>query len=82
MLCAEEEIASVDDIDLACKIGLGMQVRWEEDRVPMGPLEYADRVGPEVLLRRFEGYEAALGRRFRPAEILREKVRSGGRFTT
>ena len=80
-MCVEEEIASVEDIDLACKIGLGMQVRWEGERAPMGPLEYADRVGLDVLLARFEGFEAELGRRFRPAAILREKVQAGGRFT-
>jgi len=38
-LCAQEEIASAEDIDLACKIGLGMLVRWEDERLPMGPLE-------------------------------------------
>jgi 3-hydroxyacyl-CoA dehydrogenase len=79
-LCVEGEIASVEDIDLACTSGLGMQVNWEGERAPMGPLEYADRVGLDVLLARFEGLEAALGRRFRPAAILREKVRARGRF--
>jgi len=79
-LCVQEEIASAEDIDLACKIGLGMQVRWEGKRPPMGPLEYADRVGLDVLLARLEGLEADLGRRFRPAEILREKVEAGERF--
>lgn len=79
-LCVQEEIAGVEDIDLACKMGIGMQVWWEGERVPMGPLEYADRVGLDVLLARFERLEAALGRRFRPAAILREKVETGGRF--
>jgi 3-hydroxyacyl-CoA dehydrogenase len=80
-LCVEEEIASVKDIDLACKTGLGMQVRWEGERAPMGPLEYADRVGLDVLLERFEGLATELGRRFRPAEILREKAEARERFT-
>jgi 3-hydroxyacyl-CoA dehydrogenase len=79
-LCTQGGIASVEDIDLACKIGLGMQVRWEGERAPMGPLEYADRVGLDVLLARFQRLEAELGRRFRPAEILWEKVRVGARF--
>jgi 3-hydroxyacyl-CoA dehydrogenase len=80
-LCVQEEIASAADIDLACTIGLGMQVRWEGERAPMGPLEYADRVGLDVLLARFEGLQAAFGRRFRPAQILRKKVEAGERFT-
>ena len=79
-LCVQQEIASVQDIDLACTSGLGMQVNWEGERAPMGPLEYADRVGLDVLLARFEGLEAALGRRFCPAAILIEKARGGGRF--
>jgi 3-hydroxyacyl-CoA dehydrogenase len=79
-LCVEQEIASVEDIDLACTSGLGMQVNWGGERAPMGPLKYADRVGLDVLLARFEGLEAALGRRFRPAAILREKVRAGRPF--
>jgi 3-hydroxyacyl-CoA dehydrogenase len=58
-----------------------MQVRWEGERAPMGPLEYADRVGLDVLLARFESLQAAFGRRFRPAQILREKVEAGERFT-
>jgi 3-hydroxyacyl-CoA dehydrogenase len=80
-LCLEGEIASAEDLDLACKIGLGMQVRWEGERAPMGPLEYADRVGPDVLLARFRTFEAELGRRFRPASVLRKKAQSGEQFT-
>ena len=57
-----------------------MQVNWEGERAPMGPLEYADRVGLDLLLARLEGLEAALGRRFRPAAVLREKAQAGGRF--
>jgi 3-hydroxyacyl-CoA dehydrogenase len=80
-LCVEERIATVQDIDLACKIGLGMQVRWEGQRTPMGPLEYADRVGLPLLLARFEALEAERGERFCPAAILRDKVRAGEPFT-
>jgi 3-hydroxyacyl-CoA dehydrogenase len=79
-LCVEEEIAGVGDVDLACKLGLGMQVNWEGERAVMGPLEYADRVGPDVLLARFEGLEEELGPRFRPAKVLRGKVQAGERF--
>jgi 3-hydroxyacyl-CoA dehydrogenase/enoyl-CoA hydratase/3-hydroxybutyryl-CoA epimerase len=80
-LCVEQEIASVDDIDLACQIGLGMQVRWEGEHAPMGPLAYADRVGLDTLLARLEDLEAELGRRFRPAAILRAKVQLRQLFT-
>jgi 3-hydroxybutyryl-CoA dehydrogenase len=79
-LCVEQEIASADDIDLACKLGLGMHVNWEGERAPMGPLEYADRLGLDVLLARLEGLEEALGLRFRPANVLREKAQAGERF--
>jgi 3-hydroxyacyl-CoA dehydrogenase len=80
-LCVQDGIAGIPEIDLACKIGLGMQVRWQGERRPMGPLEYADRVGLGALLERFERLERALGRRFRPAPILRQKVRAGEQFT-
>jgi 3-hydroxyacyl-CoA dehydrogenase len=76
-LCVQEEVATTDDIELACIAGLGMQVRWEGDRRPMGPLEYADRVGLDVLLVRFQSLEQELGRRFRPAAVLQQKVRAG-----
>jgi 3-hydroxyacyl-CoA dehydrogenase len=76
-LCVEQGIASVGDIDVACVTGLGMQVRIGGERTPMGPLEYADRAGLDVLLERFQGLQAELGPRFRPAPILVHKVRAG-----
>jgi 3-hydroxyacyl-CoA dehydrogenase len=76
-LCVQEEVATPGDIDLACIAGLGMQVRWAGERIPMGPLEYADRVGLGILLDRFRAFERELGRRFRPAAILEHKVLAG-----
>ena len=67
----QRKVATVEDIDLACVTGLGMQVRLGEEWIAMGPLAYADRVGKDVLLGRFRELEARLGRRFRPASILK-----------
>ena len=75
--CVEEGIADVDDVDLACIAGLGMRVRKDADLAPMGPLEYADEVGLDVVLHRLKCLEAEFGRRFKPAAILECKVRAG-----
>jgi 3-hydroxyacyl-CoA dehydrogenase len=76
-LCVQERIASVDDVDIACIAGLGMQVRRETGLARIGPLAYADEVGLDVLLERFRRFESRWGIRFRPAEILVLKVRAG-----
>lgn len=68
--CLQDEVAAAKDIDLACVTGLGMQVRAGQELVSLGPLAYADRVGRDVLLARFQELEANLGRRFHPAPIL------------
>ena len=68
--CLQDEIASAEDIDLACVTGLGMQVRAGQEWISMGPLAYADYVGRDVLLARLQELEANLGRRFHPAPIL------------
>jgi 3-hydroxyacyl-CoA dehydrogenase len=75
-LCLQEGIASERDIDTACVAGLGMQVRAGTELVPMGPFAYADLVGRDVLLSRFKELEASLGRRFRPARILKREAPS------
>jgi 3-hydroxyacyl-CoA dehydrogenase len=76
-MCVEEQIANVNDIDMSCIAGIGMQVRKGEELVRMGPLEYADEVGLDVVLAQLEGFEQELGLRFKPAEILRKKVKAG-----
>jgi 3-hydroxyacyl-CoA dehydrogenase/enoyl-CoA hydratase/3-hydroxybutyryl-CoA epimerase len=76
-LCVEEEIATVDDIDVACIAGLGMAVRLEDGPVGIGPLEYADHVGLDVLFAQMQCLESEFGPRFSPAPILRRKVEAG-----
>jgi 3-hydroxyacyl-CoA dehydrogenase/enoyl-CoA hydratase/3-hydroxybutyryl-CoA epimerase len=43
--CVQEEIANVNDVDMACIAGLGMQVNKEGEIVRMGPLEYCGQAG-------------------------------------
>ncbi|MBN1641928.1 MAG: 3-hydroxyacyl-CoA dehydrogenase [Anaerolineae bacterium] len=76
-LCVQEGIATVEDIDTACIAGLGMAVREGQERVPIGPLAYADRCGLDVLLDQFLRLQEALGARFAPAPILAQEVAAG-----
>jgi 3-hydroxyacyl-CoA dehydrogenase len=76
-LCVEEEIANVNDVDMACIAGLGMQVNKDGALVRMGPLEYMDESGLDVVLERLEALKAELGPRFQPVDILRQKVHAG-----
>jgi 3-hydroxyacyl-CoA dehydrogenase/enoyl-CoA hydratase/3-hydroxybutyryl-CoA epimerase len=76
-LCAQEEIANVNDVDMACIAGIGMQVNKDGQLVRMGPLEYMDDMGLDVVLEKLEALEAELGPRFQPVDILRQKVRAG-----
>ncbi len=76
-LCVEEEIANVNDIDMACIAGLGMQVAQDGELVRMGPLEYMDELGLDAVLEKLEELEAELGSRFHPVDILIQKVRAG-----
>jgi len=64
----EEEIASAADIDTAMRLGYGH---------PMGPLELTDLVGLDVRLAIAEYLAGRLGDRFRPPELLRQKVAAG-----
>ena len=76
-LCAQEEIANVNDIDMACIAGIGMQVNKGGDVVRMGPLEYMDEVGLDVIVGKLEALEKEFGPRFHPADILYQRVRGG-----
>ena len=74
-LIAQEHIASVPDIDMAMIAGTGMTYKGER----MGPLAIADEYGLDVVV---EGLEKMLnepwgGERFRPAQLLKTKVRAG-----
>jgi 3-hydroxyacyl-CoA dehydrogenase/enoyl-CoA hydratase/3-hydroxybutyryl-CoA epimerase len=76
-LCVEEEIANVNDIDMACIAGIGMQVNQDGEPVRMGPLEYMDEVGLDAIVQKLEALEKEFGSRFHPADILYQKVRAG-----
>ncbi len=77
-LCVMEGIANINDIDLACIAGLGMQVRQEDGQVVrMGPLEYADSVGLDVIVEKLEKLEEKFGPRFHPVDLLYQKVKAG-----
>jgi 3-hydroxyacyl-CoA dehydrogenase len=76
-LCAQEEIANVNDIDMACIAGIGMQVNKDGELVRMGPLEYMDELGLDVVVEKLETLEKEFGPRFHPVDILYQKVRGG-----
>jgi 3-hydroxyacyl-CoA dehydrogenase len=72
-LCLQEHIASPADIDLAMVAGTGMTYGGER----LGPLAVADLLGLDEVVARLELLQAQYGERFRPARLLRTKVRAG-----
>jgi 3-hydroxyacyl-CoA dehydrogenase len=72
-LCLQEHIASPSDIDLGMVAGTGMTYGGER----LGPLAVADRVGLDQVVAKLETLQQAYGERFRPARLLRTKVRAG-----
>lgn len=64
----EEEVASPEDIDLACRLGLGH---------PMGPFELMDATTSSLCLQVQEILHHAYGERFRPRPLLRQRVQAG-----
>ncbi len=76
-LCAEESIANVNDIDMACIAGIGMQVNQDGELVRMGPLEYMDERGLDEVVAKMEELEKEFGPRFHPVDILYQKVNAG-----
>ncbi|WP_049970625.1 3-hydroxyacyl-CoA dehydrogenase family protein [Haladaptatus cibarius] len=64
----QEDVASPRDIDTAMELGYNH---------PMGPIELGDVVGLDVRLDILEHLREELGERFRPPQILRQKVRAG-----
>ena len=64
----EEGVASPRDIDQAMTLGYNH---------PMGPIELGDVVGLDVRLHILEHLREELGERFRPPQLLRQKVRAG-----
>ncbi len=76
-LCIEEEIANVNDVDMACMAGVNMHVNKDGEWLHMGPLEYMDEIGLDVVVAKLEALEKEMGPRFHPADILYQKVRAG-----
>ncbi|MCC7359120.1 MAG: 3-hydroxyacyl-CoA dehydrogenase [Anaerolineales bacterium] len=72
-LCLQEHIAAPSDVDLAMVAGTGMTYAGER----LGPLAVADRLGLDTVVAKLEALHAAYGERFRPARLLRTKVRAG-----
>ncbi len=72
-LCVMEGIARPNDVDMGMIAGAGMKVG--EDR--MGPLEYADTLGLDVVMAKLEEFQKEFGERFRPSRLLKTKVRAG-----
>ena len=64
----EDGVASPEDIDTACKLGLGH---------PMGPFELMDAVSSKLALQASEILFEAYGERFRPPSLLKQRVRAG-----
>jgi 3-hydroxybutyryl-CoA dehydrogenase len=61
----EEGVATVEDIDTACKLGLGH---------PIGPYSLMDLTGNDLNLKVGKILHEAYGERFRPRPILKQKV--------
>jgi 3-hydroxyacyl-CoA dehydrogenase len=73
VLCVQEHIASVGDINKAMMAGTGMKRGAEL----VGPLQIADDMGLDVVLQKLVEFEKTLGSRFHPAPLLRRKVLAG-----
>src|SRR5579862_3471947 len=64
----EEGVATPEDIDTACKLGLGH---------PMGPFELMDATTSKLCLQASEILFDAYGERFRPPALLKQRVKAG-----
>src|SRR5579872_353279 len=64
----DEGVASVEDIDTACKLGLGH---------PMGPFELMDATTSSLCLQASDILFDAYGERFRQPALLKQRVRAG-----
>ena len=64
----EEGVASPEDIDLACRLGLGH---------PVGPFELMDNVSSSLALEVAEILHDAYGERFHPPALLKQMVKAG-----
>ena len=64
----EEGVATPEDIDTACRLGLGH---------PLGPFELMDAVTSSLCVQAQEIMQEAYGERFRPPPLLKQRVKAG-----
>jgi 3-hydroxybutyryl-CoA dehydrogenase len=64
----EEQVATPEDIDVACRLGLGH---------PMGPFELMDAVSSSLCVQAQQIMQDAYGERFRPPALLKQRVNAG-----
>lgn len=64
----EEGVCTPEEIDIACKLGLGH---------PVGPFELSDAVTNKLCLQAQEILHDAYGERFRPRPLLKQMVQAG-----
>jgi 3-hydroxybutyryl-CoA dehydrogenase len=64
----EEGVASPEDLDTACRLGLGH---------PIGPFALLDAVTSSLSVQAQEIMQEAYGERFRPPPLLKQRVRAG-----
>jgi 3-hydroxybutyryl-CoA dehydrogenase len=64
----EENVATPEDIDTACRLGLGH---------PLGPFELMDAVTSSLCVQAQEIMQEAYGERFRPPPLLKQRVQAG-----
>ncbi|MEW6230823.1 MAG: 3-hydroxyacyl-CoA dehydrogenase [Chloroflexota bacterium] len=73
VLALQENIAKAGDINMAMIAGTGMR----KGDTAMGPLQLADEMGLDTVVQKLEEFQKQYGERFRPARLLRTKVRAG-----
>jgi 3-hydroxybutyryl-CoA dehydrogenase len=64
----EEGVCTPEEVDIACKLGLGH---------PVGPFELSDAVTNKLSLQVQEILQGAYGERFRPRPLLKQMVQAG-----